>query len=190
MAFVVLYDACVLYPAPLRDLLVRLANTGVVRARWSDAILDECFRNILEQRPDLKPEALQRTRELMTRAVPDCMVTGFEELIDGLVLPDPNDRHVLAAAIRAGAQAIVTFNLVDFPAERLQPYNIDAKHPDDFVIDTIDLSPGRVATVIAEQAAALKNPPRSTAELLDTLRDQGLVRSVAKLRELFAVGDP
>ena len=76
MAFVVLYDACVLYPAPLRDLLVRLANTGVVRARWSAAILDECFRNILEHRPDLKPESLQRTRELMTRAVPDCMVIG------------------------------------------------------------------------------------------------------------------
>ncbi len=190
MAFVVLYDACVLYPAPLRDLLVRLANTGVVRARWSAAILDECFRNILENRPELKPEALQRTRELMTRAVPDCMVTGFEQLIDGLILPDSDDRHVLAAAIRAGAQAIVTFNLDDFPSERLQPYNIEAKHPDEFVIDTIDLSPGRVAAVIAEQAAALRNPPRSTAELLDTLRDQGLVRSVAKLRELFAAGDP
>jgi PIN domain len=103
MAFVVLYDACVLYPAPLRDLLVRLANTGVVRARWSGMILDECFRNILEHRPDLKAEALERTRELMTRAVPDCMVTNFDALIDGLLLPDVDDRHVLAAAIRAGA---------------------------------------------------------------------------------------
>ena len=115
MAFVVLYDACVLYPAPLRDLLIRLANTGVVRARWSATILDECFRNILENRPDLKPESLERTRELMTQAVPDCMVTNFEGLIDALVLPDVDDRHVLAAAIRAGAQAIVTFNLADFP---------------------------------------------------------------------------
>ena len=190
MAFVVLYDACVLYPAPLRDLLVRLANTGVVRARWSEAILDECFRNILEHRPDLKPESLQRTRELMTRAVPDCLVTGFEGLIDGLVLPDRDDRHVLAAAIRAGVQAIVTFNLDDFPTDRLASYNIDAKHPDDFVIDTIDLSPGAVAKVIAEQAGALRNPPRSIPELLDTLRDQRLVRSVAKLRELFGSGEP
>jgi hypothetical protein len=117
----------VLYPAPLHDLLVRPANTGVVGARWSAAILDECFRSILEHRPDLKPESLQRTRELMTRAVPDCMVTGSEGLIDGLVLPDADNRHVLAAAIRAGARAIVTFNLDDFPAERLASYNIEAK---------------------------------------------------------------
>ncbi len=115
MAFVVLYDACVLYPAPLRDLLVRIANTGIVRARWTELILDECFRNILEQRPDLKPEALRRTRELMTQAVPDCLVTGFETLIAGLSLPDKDDRHVLAAAVRAGAVRTVVFGI---PARR------------------------------------------------------------------------
>lgn len=163
----------------------------MVRARWSDAILDECFRSILKQRPDLKPEALDRTRELMKLAVPDCMVTGFEALIDGLTLPDPNDRHVLAAAIRGGAQAIITFNLRDFPADRLAPYNIEAQHPDDFVLHAIDLASGVVSKVISEQASALKNPPHTVGELLDTLRDQGLVRSVAKLRELFgAVGSP
>jgi hypothetical protein len=185
MAFVVIYDACVLYPAPLRDLLVRLANTGVVRARWSEMILDECFRSILEQRPDLTPEALARTRELMNRAVPDCLVTGFEKLIDGLSLPDPDDRHVLAAAIRAGAQGIVTTNLKDFPDDRLRPYNVEAKHPDEFVLDAIDLAPGLVAKVISEQAASLKSPPRTISELLDTLRDLGLVQAVAKLREMF-----
>ena len=84
----------------------------------------------------------------------------------------------------------MTFNLDDFPADRLASYNIEAKHPDDFVIDTIDLSAGTVARVVAEQAGALKNPPRSIPELLDTLRDQGLVCSVAKLRELFGSGDP
>ncbi|MBX3216621.1 MAG: PIN domain-containing protein [Labilithrix sp.] len=142
MAFVVLYDACVLYPAPLRDLLIRLANTGIVRARWSEAILDECFRNIQEQRPDLKPEALQRTRELMKKAVANCMVTGFESLIEGITLPDPDDRHVLAAAIRVGAQAIVTFNLRDFPKETLSQYEVEAQPPDDFVLDTNRASPG------------------------------------------------
>jgi hypothetical protein len=190
MAFVVLYDACVLYPAPLRDLLIRLANTGIVRARWSATILDECFRNILANRPDLRPESLDRTRELMRQAVPDCMVFGFEDLIEALELPDQDDRHVLAAAIRAGAQAVVTFNLADFPGEKLASYNIEAKHPDDFVLDAIDLAPGLVTAVVSQQAKALKSPPRSVAELLDTLRDQGLVRSVAKLRELLGAADP
>ena len=145
MAFVVIYDACVLYPAPLRDLLVRVGLTPLVRVRWTDTILDECFRNIFEQRPELKPEALDRTRELMTQAIPDCMVTGYEPLIDGLLLPDPDDRYVLAAAIRAGAQSIVTFNLKDFPAPALQTLGVEAVHPDDFVLDLIDFDGAGVA---------------------------------------------
>lgn len=190
MAFVVVYDACVLYSAPLRDLLVRLANTGIVRARWSERILDECFRSILTNRPDLQPDALNRTRALMTQAVPDCFVTGFEALIDGLQLPDADDRHVLAAAIRTGAQAIVTFNISDFPDDQLAPYNVEAKHPDEFVLDVVDLAPGVVSTVVIQQAASLQKPPRTAGDLLEILRDQGLVRSVAKLRELFGAASP
>ena len=185
MAFVVLYDACVLYPAPLRDLLLRIARTGLVRARWSDRILDECFRNILANRPDLKPESLQRTRELIVQAVPDCIVSDYEEFMPGITLPDPNDVHVVAAAVRAGAQVIVTFNLDDFPSEQLEHYNVEANHPDDFVMHAIDLAPAAIATAVIEQAAALKKPPMSRSDLLDILRAQGLARSVAKLRELF-----
>lgn len=185
MAFTVVYDACVLYPAPLRDLLIRIANTGLVRARWTDRILDECFQGILEKRPDLKPEALDRTRQLMTQAVPDCLVTGYEGMIDGIRLPDPDDRHVVAAAIRCGAQLIVTFNLGDFPTDRLTPYNVEAQHPDDFVLDCVDLSPGTVVRILQDQLAALRNPPVELSTLLDTLRSLGLVQSVARLRELF-----
>ena len=185
MAFVVVYDACVLYPAPVRDLLIRIANAGVVRARWTDRILDECFRSIREQRPDLVPGALDRTRQLMNDAVADCLVVGYEPFIEGLALPDPDDRHVLAAAIRANAQVIVTFNLTDFPAEALAPYDVEAKHPDDFVLDSIDLAPAAVARCVTEQAAALRNPPASVAQVLDTLRARGLAQSVARLRELF-----
>lgn len=186
MAFVVLYDACVLYPAPLRDLLLRIVLSGVVRARWSEEILDECFRNILENRPDLTEKKLSRTRKLMKAAVPDCIVSEYEELVEGLKLPDPDDRHVLAAAIHSGAQVIVTFNLKDFPESALGPYSIDAKHPDDFVLETIDLAPGLMVQVLSEQAAALRNPPRTVGDLLDTLREQGLPSSVARLRELMS----
>jgi hypothetical protein len=121
----------------------------------------------------------------MNESVPDCLVKGFEDLIEGLHLPDTNDRHVLAAAIRAGAQAIVTFNLRDFPREQLAPLGVEAIHPDDFVVDLIDIAPGVVANVVTEQAAALRNPPRTIGEMLDTLRDQGLPQAIAKLRALF-----
>ena len=186
MAFTVVYDACVLYPAPLRDLLLRVAMTNVVRARWSDAILNECFRSILEQRPDLSQTALHRTRELMTRAVPDCLVVDFQELIEGLALPDPDDRHVLAAAIRTGAQAIVPFNLKDFPAPALSKYGVEALHPDDFLLDMIDLAPGALCAAVVKQASALRRPSMTTGQVLDTLRALGLVESVAKLRSLLA----
>jgi hypothetical protein len=104
VAFVVLVDACVLHQAPVRDLLIRIANSGIVRARWSERILDECIESIARRRPDIPRDAPNRTRRLMCDAVPDCIVSGFEQLEAGLELPDNNDRHVLAAAIRAGAQ--------------------------------------------------------------------------------------
>lgn len=185
MAFTVIYDACVLYPAPVRDLLLRIGLTGVVRARWSEEILDECFRNILEKRPDLNQAALERTRQLMCESVPDCLVSGYEDLIDAVQLPDPDDLHVLAVAIHAGAQAIVTFNLKDFPKHVLSRYGIEQKHPDDFVLETINLSPVTIAKVIDDQSGSLRTPPVSVGELLDTLRDLGLNQSVARLREVL-----
>lgn len=185
MAFVVVYDACVLHPAPLRDLLIRVANAGIVQGRWSERILDECFTSILRQRPDLKPAQLERTRALMLDAVPDCLVTGFEPLEAALGLPDPDDRHVLAAAIRGNAQVIVTFNLTDFPTAALAPYDIEAKHPDDFLLESLDLAPAAVTACLVEQVAALQNPPKTVGDVLDTMRDLGLVRTVARFRELL-----
>lgn len=184
MAFTVVYDANVLFPAPLRDLLIRLAQTGLVRARWTEVILDECFRNLRLRRPDLSEQALSRTRALMNAAVRDCIVTGFEDLVDGLTLPDPDDRHVLAAAIRCGAQVIVTSNLKDFPAAVLSSFGIEAQSPDEFVLNLIDLAAGTVASVISKQAADLKNPPHTREQLLETLFSNGLTRSTAKLKAL------
>jgi hypothetical protein len=185
MAFVVVYDACVLYPGPIRDLLLRIANTGIVRARWTERILEECFSNIAKDRPDLAIDALNRTRRLMCDAVPDCLVAGYEHLEPALDLPDLDDRHVLAAAIRANAQAIVTFNLRDFPDHVLQRYDIEAKHPDDFVLESLDLAPGAIVECAVGQSRALQIPPVSLPELLNTLSRQGLVQSVARLQELM-----
>lgn len=182
MAFDATYDACVLHPAGLRDLLVRLATTGMYRAHWSTDILDEMVRSILRRRPDLTAAQLDRTRDLMCNAVPDCLTTGYEELVDGLHLPDPDDRHVLAAAIRSGSQVIVTENLSDFPADVLQTYNIEAQTPDVFLLHLIELSSRTVFGALEAQAAALRNPPMTINELLDRLAQAGLPRSIAALR--------
>ena len=186
MAFTVVYDANVLFPAPLRDLLIRIAHAGLVRARWTERILDECFRALHERRPELNAVALARTRTLMNGAIRDVLVTGFEPLIDGLSLPDVDDRHVVAAAIRAGAQVIVTSNTKDFPDKALKRFGLEAQSPDEFVLNLIDLAPGAVAAIVSKQAEDLKNPPQSREQLLETLLSNGLVRSVARLRELFA----
>lgn len=111
-SFTVIYDANVLYPNLLRDLLIRVAQAGLVRARWTDEILGEVFRNLTKNRPDLDPERLVRTRTLMNEAIRDVLVTGYEPLVEVLDLPDPDDRHVLAAAIKVGAQTIITNDLV------------------------------------------------------------------------------
>lgn len=97
--FTALYDACVLYPAPLRDLLLRVALTDLFRARWTDRIHDEWIEALLRSRPDLTREQLERTRRLMNESVRDCLVTDYESLIDGITLPDPNDCHVVAAVV-------------------------------------------------------------------------------------------
>lgn len=188
MPFSVVYDACVLHPAPLRDLLLRVALAGIVQARWSGAILDECFESIKRARPQLDPARLARTRELMERALPAAMVVGFESLIDSIDLPDSNDRHVVAAAIRAGAQAIVTFNLKDFPHGHLVQFDLEVKHPDEFVLDCLDLAPALVANCVREQALTLQNPPSTIEDLLGILRAGGLVQSVARLHELLWSG--
>jgi hypothetical protein len=160
--------------------------SSIVRAKWTEQILDEVFRNIVADRTDLDVTRLGRTRELMNRAVRDVLVDGFQPLIDALTLPDADDRHVLAAAIRCGAQAIVTHNLRDFPANALKVYGLEAVHPDAFVLDLLDLSSGIVLRVLHDQAASLKSPPMTLDELLVVLERNGLVRSVAEVRRHLA----
>lgn len=182
MQFVVVFDACVLYPAPLRDFLLRLAMTGLFAAKWTEDIHDEWTRNVLEKRPELQSR-IQRTRELMDRALPDAMITGHAPLIDGLTLPDPNDRHVLAAAIRANAQAIITFNTRDFPESALDPYGIEALHPDVFIEHQFGLRQGLVINTAKWHRADLTRPSKTADEYIETLAAQGLVVTADLLRE-------
>jgi predicted nucleic acid-binding protein len=182
VSFTVLYDANVLYPNVLRDVLIRLAQTGLVHARWTEKILDETFRNLAADRPDIPTATLAKLRELMNRAVPDCLVTGYEALIPALTLPDEDDRHVLAAAIRCSAQVIVTANLRDFPDNELAQFGIEALHPDEFVMDLFTLDGARVHQAISATAAAWRNPPGTPADVCDRLAAAGLPISAAALR--------
>ncbi len=161
---------------------MHLALSDLYRARWSDMIHDEWTRNVLASRPDLSPEPLLRTRQLMNTHVRDSLVSGFEYLIPSIQLPDQNDRHVVAAAIHSGAHPIVTFNQKDFPANSLKPHNLLAQHPDDFIVDLLDLHLAGVLEAAANHRRSLKNPPKTADEYLDTLLAQGLTQSVAIIR--------
>ncbi len=182
VAFTVVYDACVLYPAPLRDLLMRLALADLFRAKWTAAIHEEWITNVLAARADLARPQLERTRDLMNANVRDGLVEGYEYLITSIELPDQNDRHVVAAAIHARADAIVTFNLRDFPAAALAPLRLEALHPDDFIRQQIDLGMVAVLEAVRQHRASLRNPPKAVAEYLETLERQSLPKTVAALR--------
>ncbi|WP_415765160.1 PIN domain-containing protein [Pseudomonas sp. ZB1P45] len=186
-SFTAVYDACVLHPAPLRDFLMWLALSGRFRAKWSLEIHNEWKRNLLKNRPDLTAEQLDRTSELMDQALPDACVTGYEDLVEGLTLPDIDDRHVLAAAIRCNASVIVTFNQKDFPGEALGPFGIEAQHPDEFVDNLFNLDPTAVVAAAQRQRRQLKMPPMNVSSYLDLLLRQGLVRSSKALTEYRAI---
>ncbi|MGK7947551.1 MAG: PIN domain-containing protein [Xenococcaceae cyanobacterium] len=181
--FTVVYDACVLYPAPLRDFLMWLALTDLFKARWTEEIHDEWITNVLKNRPDLSLEQLTKTKDLMNANVRDCLVTGYQGLIAGLSLPDLKDRHVLAAAIRCNADVILTFNLKDFPDRCLAEYGIEAQHPDEFILHLIDLNSSIVCQSAKQHRNSLKKPPKTRNEYLDTLLNQGLPETNSALRK-------
>lgn len=180
--FSVIYDANVMYPAPLRDLLMRLALLDLFQARWTDQIHEEWINALLREGKHNRKK-LEKVKELMDSHVRDAKVTGYEPLIESLTLPDPDDRHVLAAAIRSNADAIITFNLKDFPSEELKKYSIEAIHPDDFIYYQIGLSPRKVCEAVRSLRNSLKKPPFSEKELLTMLQKQQLPQTCLALKE-------
>lgn len=168
--FAALLDTCVLYPPYLSDTLLRLAEADLYRPLWSADILEELERNLI--RNGYRRAATQTRVSRMCEAFPEAEVAGYQGLIEGMT-NDPKDRHVLAAAVRGGAGVIVTANLRDFPAAALDPYDIEAKSPDDFLLDQLDLAPGLVLNTLHRQVARYQRPPRDLAALLNVLERAG-----------------
>lgn len=181
--FTAFLDANVIYPAGLRDMLLRLADRNLYRACWSAMVHEEWMRNVLNDRSDLGFDQLRRTGETMDRHFPDALVVGFEPLMDGLSLPDPDDRHVLAAAIRGRADVIVTKNLKDFPRERLDPYGIEARHPDDFALGLFGLYQDAVLEAVRDHRAALRQPPRTPEKHLEAYASMGMTKFSSALQD-------
>jgi len=179
---VAVLDANVLYPAQLRDLLLRLAVDELFRPHWSEEIHDEWMRNLVANRNDISWENVEYTRSQMDKAFPGASVEEYEHRINGLSLPDPDDRHVLAAAIEIEAGYIVTNNLSDFPARILGSKGICAYSPDDFIMMLYRKHPVDVVRVVKTLRASLSNPPRTPEELLDDFQNGGL-QQVAKEME-------
>jgi predicted nucleic acid-binding protein len=178
-SFCAFLDASVLYPVSLRNLLMRLTLAGLFQARWSALVHDEWIRSVLRDHPHIPPARLHALRAAMDDQAEDSLVVGYEPLIESLHLPDPDDRHVLAAAIFARADVIVTCNLKDFPDQ--------AQHPDEFVRHMLDLAPVAVVDAVRSQQARLVNPPVAISELLALFEKLGLIESVSELRHLLKV---
>lgn len=180
---IVLYDACVLYPAPLRDLLMELALTNLFQAKWTNRIHEEWIRNVLKNRPDLTRDKLIIIRELMNEHAQDSLVENYEKHIGKLTLPDKNDRHVLAAAIHSRSSIIVTFNTKDFPERIIKQYEIKAQTPDDFILQQFHPIPVILCGAAKRCRARLHKPKFNVERYLQNLEKQKLSKTVTMLRK-------
>lgn len=178
---VVVLDANLLYPFQLRNLLVQFGVDGIIAPRWTARIHEEWIGNLLAAgRAPL--DRLRRTRDLMNCVLPDADIQGWEQHVDGLVLPDPDDRHVLAAALAAGAGTILTMNLRDFPASAMAARGVQAVHPDDFLCELHDADPELMRTCAKAAHANLSRSTPSFADYIDVLERQGLPALAQRLR--------
>lgn len=174
--FSVFLDACALVPIALADTLLRLAEADLYRPLWSQRILDETVAAIEAIHPDLADGRAHRRAAIMDAAFEDASVSDWEQFVDGIHLPDCDDRHVVAAAQLGRADLIVTMNLSDFPCEQLSAFAIEVQHPDEFLLNLLDLDPDRTVRVLFEQAGATQNPAITVPALLEQLARCGVPR--------------
>ena len=160
---------------------MQLAVMDLFAAKWTAEIHREWIEALLRNEPHRERAALERTRDLMDRATRDCLVTGYEPLVSALDLPDPHDRRVLAAAVGGSCDVIVTQNLRHFPKAVLDPFGIEAQHPDEFLCKQLSIVPGLLCRAVRKMRGRLKNPPYSAVEYLDILTRQGLSGTAGEL---------
>lgn len=182
MLLAAVLDANVLFPMILRDTLLRVAAAGCFRAHWSERILDEMSRNLVEDHRVTRENA-ERLQRQMATAFPDAVVQDWA-LHEGAMSNDPKDRHVAAAAVAIGADLIVTSNLKDFVP---LPDGLRAIGPDAFLCDRFLAMPEAMLAALDRQAAGYRNPPAGRAELLDWL-ERDVPDFVAAVRAQEAIG--
>jgi predicted nucleic acid-binding protein len=180
VAFSAVLDANVLYPFSLRDTMLRLAELELYTPLWSARILEEMTRNLVERR--ITEEQAARIETAMRQAFEEAEVDAAEiDRLEPAMTNDEKDRHVLAAAVAADSELIVTFDLDDFPPEACEPLGVEAIHPDEFLLDLHDLNPDAVRAALQQQAADL-HPPWHLDELLRALTTAGVPRFADAIR--------
>ncbi|MEM6514686.1 MAG: PIN domain-containing protein [Bacteroidota bacterium] len=165
-------DTNVIYPIEIRDLLFWFAYYDMFTPKWSEHIFDE-WKGVMLRKGVKEEEATIRIQRANT-AFPDALVKNYSGLIESLELPDPKDRHVLAAAIKTNANVIVTNNIKDFPKNYLASFGLTAKTADDFLTDIIDLNQDQAIKAFKELVLNRKNPNLDAFQVLDILRNRGL----------------
>jgi predicted nucleic acid-binding protein len=180
--FSAVLDACVLYPFSLRDTLLRLAEAQLFVPLWSDRIVEEVRRNLIQKR-GVAEEKANRLVGIMRAAFEEAEVDEREiARLEPAMTNDPDDRHVLAAAVASDSELVVTFNLRDFPAAACEEMGVEAIHPDEFLLDLFDLDPALVRAVVTRQAEDLTKPPVTLDGLLEMLETAGVPRFAAAVR--------
>lgn len=179
--FVVILDANVLFPFRSRDILLTCALLGLFRARWTERIIEEWVSNLLRLKPHLA-DSVNEQVQAMHEQFEACFVTGYEGIIEGLELPDKNDRHVLAAAIRCSAQLIVTHNHKDFPAEVLDKFGIETIGVDEFLLSNFELSPGSMLQALKTVRQRYRKPSMTGSEFALDLTASGMPKLAAAIR--------
>ena len=168
--------------------MLALARADIFQARWSKTIHGEWQKNLLEAFPDkFDRQKIEDLRNLIDSTVPDCLIHNYEPLISGLILPDKDDRHVLAAAIKSGAQVIVTCNTDDFPKDYLAQFEIEAQHPDTFIMYQKEENTVSVLARLKEARRTYKKPVLTPEEFMGRFRDNEMPRTADWLESAISL---